>query len=388
MKTQNTFIGLSLLITAFSFGQNTFTNTGTSVGIGTTLPGSKLEVVEATDSKPAGVVAPTKSIFKMSRAGTPNFSYPENAEFRIGHGGPTVYGTKLDLYLNGGANTNGVPDQHVMTWNYDGKVGIGTTTPTANLDIKGSTADKGVSFGLTDDSGLSRFRFSASTFMDAPVYMNIMNFSGANCLSFSCNGGGTSLNISNPTSNAGISVGNDIYLNSSSYNKFNMYVTGKSRITSDTFLDGRVLLTGAPPANVTVGSSTIPTFPVALGGLSVANYKLFVKGGILTEEVRIALASTWADYVFKKEYKLPTLQEVEKQIQDKGHLFNVPSAEEIKANGVELGEMSKIQQEKIEELTLYIIQQNKINDGQAKLLEAQAKQLKLVTARLARLEKK
>lgn len=111
------------------------------------------------------------------------------------------------------------------------------------------------------------------------------------------------------------------------------------------------------------GNSTTPiftTFPINSGAINnVANYNLFVKGGILTEEIRVSLATTWADYVFSKDYKMPTLPELEKQIQEKGHLPNMPSAKEVKESGIELGEMAKMQQEKIEELTLYIIQINK-----------------------------
>lgn len=122
-------------------------------------------------------------------------------------------------------------------------------------------------------------------------------------------------------------------------------------------------------------------FPTATGGVDVSNYSLFVKGGILTEEVRVSLQNTWADYVFKKDYKLPTLTEVENHIAQKGHLINVPSAEEVKKNGIELGKMAKIQQEKIEELTLYIIEQNKINEKQASLI-------KTLEERLTKLENK
>ena len=114
------------------------------------------------------------------------------------------------------------------------------------------------------------------------------------------------------------------------------------------------------------GSTAFGNFPTTAGGVNISNYSLFVKGGILTEEVRVSLQSTWADYVFLKGYKLPTLEEVEAQIKEKGHLLNVPSAKEIKENGIELGEMSKIQQEKIEELTLYLIEQNKVNQAQNK----------------------
>lgn len=119
------------------------------------------------------------------------------------------------------------------------------------------------------------------------------------------------------------------------------------------------------------GSTDFGSFPTMGGGGSVANYKLFVKGGILTEELRVALVSTWADYVFNKDYKLKPLSEVEQFINTNGHLPNVPSAAKIKEEGLELGGMSVIQQEKIEELTLYLIQQNK----EIELLKAQVKAL-------------
>lgn len=118
-----------------------------------------------------------------------------------------------------------------------------------------------------------------------------------------------------------------------------------------------------------IGIGGLSTFPTTAGTIDVSNYKLFVKGGILTEEVRVSLQSTtWADYVFKEDYKLPTLVEVENHIKEKGHLINVPSAKEVKENGIEMGEMFRIQQEKIEELTLYIIEQNKKLESQEKRL--------------------
>jgi hypothetical protein len=86
-------------------------------------------------------------------------------------------------------------------------------------------------------------------------------------------------------------------------------------------------------------------------------YRLSVKGKIRAEEVKVY--NSWADYVFSPAYKLTDLKEVETYINKNGHLKNVPSAKEITENGLALGEMTKIQQEKIEELTLYLIQQNK-----------------------------
>ena len=106
---------------------------------------------------------------------------------------------------------------------------------------------------------------------------------------------------------------------------------------------------------VNIGSNPFPTNAL------YSNYQLFVKGGILTDEVRVALstATGWADYVFAKDYDLKPLAEVEAFIAKNKHLPNVPSAAQVKEEGIALGDMSRIQQEKIEELTLYIIAQNK-----------------------------
>lgn len=133
--------------------------------------------------------------------------------------------------------------------------------------------------------------------------------------------------------------------------------------------------------NGKVGIGGVTTFPATAGGVNVSTYKLFVKGGILTEEVRVSPGTGWADYVFAKSYQLPTLQEVEKHIAEKGHLINVPSGKQIEQDGIAIGEMAKIQQEKIEELTLYIIDQNKINEKQALLIEQ-------LTQRLEKLEQR
>lgn len=91
--------------------------------------------------------------------------------------------------------------------------------------------------------------------------------------------------------------------------------------------------------------------------------KLAVNGTIHSKEVKVDM-NGWPDYVFKKEHNLPTLEEVEKHIAAKGHLENIPSEEEVLKNGVNLGEMNAKLLQKIEEITLYMIEMKKENEKQ------------------------
>ncbi len=91
------------------------------------------------------------------------------------------------------------------------------------------------------------------------------------------------------------------------------------------------------------------------------NYKLSVDGKAIFKEAVVTL-DNWADFVFDKEYKLKPLNEVEDFIQKNNHLPDVPSEKEILENGVNVGEMDAILLQKIEELTLYMIELNKENN--------------------------
>ncbi|MCB4797225.1 hypothetical protein [Neotamlana laminarinivorans] len=98
------------------------------------------------------------------------------------------------------------------------------------------------------------------------------------------------------------------------------------------------------------------------------NYKLAVKGTIGAQKVKVENSSlTWSDFVFYKDYNLPTLKQVEQHIKEKGHLKDIPSAKEVKQNGIYLAEMNAKLLQKIEELTLYTIQQEKKIQSQDKI---------------------
>lgn len=91
-----------------------------------------------------------------------------------------------------------------------------------------------------------------------------------------------------------------------------------------------------------------------------ASYKLAVKGKIVMQEGLVKLAN-WSDYVFKKDYKLLSLDEVEHHINEHGHLPEIPSEKEVVENGVEIGVMTSKLLAKIEELTLHLIDIKKEN---------------------------
>lgn len=131
--------------------------------------------------------------------------------------------------------------------------------------------------------------------------------------------------------------------------------------------------TGQRPANATMTNGRV--FTVSNGGTvhvgeglnwqttydPDVRYRLYVQGGIRTEKVRVDIASEnqWADYVFENEYKMLSTPELEAYIKEHKHLPGIPSAEEVVREGIDLAEMNKLLLEKVEELTLRVIELDK-----------------------------
>lgn len=115
------------------------------------------------------------------------------------------------------------------------------------------------------------------------------------------------------------------------------------------FYDGRV----------TIGDVTTP-----------GDYRLYVEKGILTEKIRVAVKTMvdWADVVFEPDYTLMPIRQLEQYINTNHHLPNVPAAEEVVKDGIDLQKMDAVLLRKVEELTLYVIQQQKeIDDLKKKI---------------------
>jgi hypothetical protein len=111
--------------------------------------------------------------------------------------------------------------------------------------------------------------------------------------------------------------------------------------------------------NIRIGTATMPT-----------GYKLAVGGDLIAERVVVKLQTNWPDYVFSPTYQKATLPEVEQYILKNSHLPNIPSAQEVAEKGQDIGAMNVKMMEKIEELTLYLIEQNKRMEALEKKNEA------------------
>lgn len=137
---------------------------------------------------------------------------------------------------------------------------------------------------------------------------------------------------------------------------------------------------GIAPANASAqlhikSSLTNPSYKLLTVENSTRKLLELDNAGLLhAREIKVDL-QTWPDYVFEHDYDLRPLKELAAYIQKEGHLPNVPSAKEIEENGMNVGEMNKILMEKLEELTLYVIDlQDQVDEQNARIIELQIKE--------------
>jgi hypothetical protein len=218
----------------------------------------------------------------------------------------------------------------------DGNVGIGTGTPRQTLHVNGNI--------------LLSSKSSTLLFGDEePTASNSIPFWGKWGIEYYAGG----LNFWLPYQWNDI---NDMNVNPRTGDDFNFKL-----FLSD---NGNVGVgTGTPLAKLHVNGNSYFQGKMIIGefgnaqSISKSNHMLFVQGGITTEEVFVKLESSWPDYVFNTDYNLITLKELKEFVAKFGHLPGLPTANEVKDNGVELAKLNAKLLEKIEELTLYIIQQ-------------------------------
>ena len=129
-------------------------------------------------------------------------------------------------------------------------------------------------------------------------------------------------------------------------------VNGKTRLGNDTRIEGSVVSTGSLSMD---GNGTFGGGLTVAGNTSLGNgFSCSYDGHVRAKEVRVTLTG-WSDFVFDDDYRLPTLGELEEYVRQNRHLPNIPSESEAISDGVDLGEMNARLLQKIEELTLYVI---------------------------------
>ena len=132
---------------------------------------------------------------------------------------------------------------------------------------------------------------------------------------------------------------------------------------------------------ISVGTDRVMSFATGKVGIGCENniegYALAVKGGVVSTRVSVMDVDEWPDYVFGKDYERMSLYELEEYIGLNHHLPEVPSAEEVSEQGIDLGEMNAILLQKVEELTLHVIELQKQIDAQQNKIDAQQNKIDL-----------
>jgi hypothetical protein len=290
-------------------GTTILADVGGNVGIGTTTPQNKLDVngtINATGDLRLGQYG--VGISTISGSG---YSGAIQIKTHLGLGG------SANRYLRMGFADNTGFFLPMISINDNSSVGIGTTEPTAKLQIAGN----------------------GGTSVDIKVNGRL---------------------VTGDANNAG-----GIWVNEN----MNMFMGQSSSSSLGFYNNGAWRMTVEQNGNVGIGT-TQPN-----------SYKLAVAGTIgAWGEVRVfTTGQAFPDYVFDPSYKLPTLEETEKYVKENHHLPEVPTAADIAKDGMSLNEMNVILLKKVEELTLYMIEMKKENDARKSendLMKKEIKELK------------
>ncbi len=369
-----------------------------NVGIGTTTPSSKLEIVGTSESYPNN-----KALTIYTNGESTGFKDQVVVRSSLSTGYGIAFAGqghhRGGIYAeNAGGTTNERGNIGIWARNQGniyldaGKVGVGTTNPSQKLDVTGNihvSGSLGVGpdtpwssqSGIYLDSGSGRTPSRIVWDDRSDTGFQIYEDGAANALYFtSTKGGGTSEEWRWKSATFGdmMSIGNSIIMR----RPLERYETRDViNGTEDAVLIKGVwnLQTTWPSASIRFGhtgyrsSLLFQTYHddvwadqtdmvitnngnVGIGTTNPTN-KLSVNGTIRAKE--IIVNTGWADFVFDKAYQLPSLSEVEQHISTEKHLLGIPSAQEVEQNGVSLGDMQAKQLQKIEELTLYMIEMDK-----------------------------
>jgi hypothetical protein len=250
-----------------------------------------------------------------------------------------------DIFINAANSQGGNTNQFVLFRN--GNVGIGTATPADQFEIVSGIRKVGLNTmipSVTTGGILSLSRTDGVK----TVYLGASSSVDSDAVIFG-QGGGTEMRlVSAGTSSAGFGFYTNIDMSSSF----------------------------GPRSSLSPVMKIFGNGNVGIGTAAASSFKLAVNGKIWTQEVNVAMTNPGPDYVFEKNYDLLSLTEVETYINQNKHLPEVPSAQEMEKDGLNLKEMNLILLKKVEELTLHLIEANKKAEIQHKEIKELQKAIK------------
>jgi len=243
---------------------------------------------------------------------------------------------KLDRTTYNGGIGYSVPN-FFEVWNA-GSGGTGSPLPSVLLDV------------INPQAWLGILQSSPS----APLDVNGAAFLEQNLTVGTTASVGTNLTVAGNTTTQTLSVGTTASVGTN--------LTVASNTTTQTLSVGTTATVGTNLVVNNMASIGTSTTPGAIPPLPTpSGYSLYVANGILTEKVNVALSTSgnWSDFVFNKDYSLMPLSKLESYVNANKHLPEVPSASEVAKDGIDVATMDAKLLQKIEELTLYVIDQQK-----------------------------
>ncbi|MGN7759301.1 hypothetical protein ACTJIV_17650 [Chryseobacterium sp. 22532] len=328
-------------------------------------------------------------LFSQDIAFSKLYGYGDPVNFYLGSY-PVTGSSGLDINWYGGVRlrtSTGVGFQLTEI----GNVGIGTSTPQAKFDVNFGNEQKGIRFfqPSTTQNPINTLVSSLMfTWYNNHADMGIIRGDTDNIIGLGFRFNGDEKVRFTPNGNVGIGT-------SSPVSKLDL---GTNYSDPSTFPNKITLWSGGSNNYFGFGISTASLDYFSQGqhrffvgyngspGIEVltlkANGNAALQGKLEAKEVKVTLTPT-ADFVFEKDYDLPKLEDVEKHIKENKHLPEIASAKVMEQEGVNIGEFQIKLLQKIEELTLYSIEQNK----QIKKLQEENQTLKSQSEKINKLEK-
>lgn len=358
-----------------------------SVGVGTVNPSEKLEVIgnaKISQGLYSATINSTDGLFSGNLKVTQNSIV--NGSIGIGIASPSE---KLDVLGNIKSSADVIAVNIRGDKGYfsslesngnltiNGNVGIGVTSPSEKLEVAGNikatqnliansaqitqdvTVGRNISvsgnIGLGIAPGSDKLSVAGNAYVNGLLTTENLTVKHNLDLKGTFSVAGT-LGVGVASPEATLHVGGD--------GKFDGNIRANKIIVNSIEIAGATPSPGGDGSSVSLGDNLMVNGSVGIGTTKINGYKLSVNGKIrASDDIKVYLESEWSDFVFDKNYKLRKLDEVELYIKKHGHLPEIPSAEAVKKEGIDLGAMDAKLLQKIEELTLYMIEMKKENES-------------------------